>query len=1515
MSFSSPDPWEALTVSIVGGNSNGVFAIDPSGVITVASPPSVPANYVLTVAVSDNAYPVSLVGTGYVNIKVLANGTPFHPGSISYALYDNIGDGNMVSDLTNNARFPRDPSSEKQMPTMEGDSDRAESYGSVMRGYLIPPQTGSYTFWIATDDNGELWMSTTTNPASMTRIAYISGSGNWASPRQWTKFSTQQSSPRTLIAGQGYYLEARQKEGGGGDNLAVAWKGPATANLTNVISGLFLAPFSLNYVPHATGFTSSLHQGAIAGTPVGTVVVSDVNAGDGHTFTITGGNSDGLFSIDAAAGTIRVADAAALAASPPASYILQVSVTDTGTPPLSTNATVTINVVATNAIGTSSVRREIFNGIGSGTAVSDLTGSAPYPGRPDTFETLSSFACAQDIGDNYGSRVRALLTPTSSGTYNFFIASDDASSLLLSPNSNSINATRVAYVSGYTSYNTWTSYASQRSAGIPLVAGQSYYIEALQKEGGGGDHLSVAWAGPGVVDGNGLAATNVIDGSFLSPVDINYPPKFTNQTVRVFNSVPNGALIGNVFAQDSPLDKLTYAIVAGNTNNMFALAPDTGALTVLDNTLITNGSLTSFPLSIVAQDSGYGGLYPVKSTQAAVTVSVVSTNGAFTWTGASSSSLWSSANNWGGIVPGAGAQLTFGSPMQQANSNDLVSSVANVIFNNAGFNLLGQPLTVQSGVRNSGNNAWSLNTTLGAAQTWQITAGTFTINGALTNAGFQLTLAANGDVQLNGPLSGAGGLTKSGTARLLLQGAQPYSGATTVASAGSSSTALQLSGPADLSLANSDLTMNGRMDLVNHNALVGALNGSGTIFANDIPRPVLTIGANGHSGTFTGVLLDNAAGLGVTLAVAKTGGGVQTFTGASVFTGGTVVRAGQITLANAAALGTGPVTLGDAGTGTNAVWLLASTATTYANSLSVSGQAAGTATIGTANISPGAVNTQFGGPLTLNRDVTLQAGSADRTTFAGQITGVGNLFVSSPYNSGRRVVLDRSSGVANSFIGNITLSSNAWLQVGVADSIANRCIPDSATVNFNTGGQLRFSPTGAGDSETLDTLNSLLPGAGTVDLISGTTFTLVLGGGNGIGWFSGNIANSVGTLAVTKAGAGTQALVGSNSFSGSLSINGGVLVAAANAALGAASAGTTVNPGASLALSNSIAISAEPLTLNGTGYAATGALRNDSGNNIFNGPITLGNASTLSTVTGTLILGNVLDTRGYTVTFDTASGAPMGVDGALGGTGGLVKAGAGLLTLNAANSYTGPTAIVGGTLALGSAGGVSSSSILGVEAGAVLDASALSTGLTIPAAQTLKGNGAVLGNVLVNGTLAPGASIGGLSFNNNLTLAGTTFLEINKIGTTLSNDFAAVAGTLTFGGTLIVTNTGQSLAPGDSFRLFPAGAYTGSFTNLTLPALMTSLRWDLSQLLVNGTLRVVSVTPPQLTAGLSSDGAFQLQILSETGVDYVLQSTTNVSGPVSWVSISTNTGNGGILVLNPPADPTQPQVFYRVIVY
>ena len=611
---SDPDAYTVLTFSITAGNGSGAFAVGSgSGTITVAADLNVATQtvYTLTVRASDNGIP-TLTNDVPVRVTVVPNATLFRPGAISYAVYDNIGSGTYVTNLTQHPRFPTDPTWEIQQTLFEGLPDRADAYGATLRGYLIPPSSGTYTFWVASDDNSELWMSASTNPAAMTRIAYVNG---WTSPRVWTQYASQKSADRTLTAGQAYYIEARLKEGSGGDHLAVAWKGPATAYQTNVVSGLYLAPSAMNFVPHASGFTNSVRRNLQAGAKVGRITVSDPNPGDSATLTITAGNGGGLFSVDPD-GWIRVSnDTALLTASSPVT--LSILATDDGTPPLTGTSAARISLSATNTVSVSAPQRELFNGIGGGTAMTDLTGNAKYPCRPDALASLTNFDGADDIADSYGSRIRGYVTPPASGDFTFFISSDDASQLKLSRTTNAASATVIASLSGWTNPEVYTQYLSQISAlQTNLVAGQAYYIEALHKEGGGGDHVSVAWAGPGI------SGTNVIGGAYLAPLDINSDPQVTNRSLRISYTNTAGALIGNVGATDSPLDTLSFRIAAGNTSATFALDPDTGDLTLADTALTAGLTKTNFPLTVTVQDSGYGGLYPLHTASATVTVYV-----------------------------------------------------------------------------------------------------------------------------------------------------------------------------------------------------------------------------------------------------------------------------------------------------------------------------------------------------------------------------------------------------------------------------------------------------------------------------------------------------------------------------------------------------------------------------------------------------------------------------------------------------------------------------------------------------------------------------------------------------------------------------------------------------------------------------------------------------------------------------------------------------------------------------
>src|SRR5262249_44124557 len=96
-------------------------------------------------------------------------------------------------------------------------------YGQRIHGYLIPPITGNYTFWLSGDDQCQLYLSTNEQPENRQLIASVN---TWTFPREWTKEPNQQSGCLFLTAGQRYYVEALMKEAFGGDGLSVRWQLP-----------------------------------------------------------------------------------------------------------------------------------------------------------------------------------------------------------------------------------------------------------------------------------------------------------------------------------------------------------------------------------------------------------------------------------------------------------------------------------------------------------------------------------------------------------------------------------------------------------------------------------------------------------------------------------------------------------------------------------------------------------------------------------------------------------------------------------------------------------------------------------------------------------------------------------------------------------------------------------------------------------------------------------------------------------------------------------------------------------------------------------------------------------------------------------------------------------------------------------------------------------------------------------------------------------------------------------------
>lgn len=230
-----------------------------------------------------------------------------------------------------------------------------------------------------------------------------------------------------------------------------------------------------------------------------------------------------------------------------------------------------------------------------------------------------------------------------------------------------------------------------------------------------------------------------------------------------------------------------------------------------------------------------------------------------------------------------------------------------------------------------------------------------------------------------------------------------------------------------------------------------------------------------------------------------------------------------------------------------------------------------------------------------------------------------------------------------------------------------------------------------------------------------------------------------------------------------------------------------------------------------------------------------------------------------------------------GGTGGgLTKSGTGTLRLNGVNTYTGTTLVSAGTLG---------------------------------------GNGTIAGPVSVaaGAAFAPGTSIGTLTINNTLGLAGTstTVMEVNKTANT--NDLATGITTLTYGGTLVLKNLGGLLAVNDTFNLFDATTFNGSFSSVVSQTPGQTVTWDTSNLLVDGTVRVASAVavPVTLGSGVSGNTLELSWPVDQLGWRLEVQTNSLAVGVnTNWFTVP---GSTEVTSVSVPVVPGNPTVFFRLV--
>jgi autotransporter-associated beta strand protein len=249
----------------------------------------------------------------------------------------------------------------------------------------------------------------------------------------------------------------------------------------------------------------------------------------------------------------------------------------------------------------------------------------------------------------------------------------------------------------------------------------------------------------------------------------------------------------------------------------------------------------------------------------------------------------------------------------------------------------------------------------------------------------------------------------------------------------------------------------------------------------------------------------------------------------------------------------------------------------------------------------------------------------------------------------------------------------------------------------------------------------------------------------------------------------------------------------------------------------------------------------------------------------------------------------------------LIKTGTGMLVLSGGNTYSGGTTVSGGTLVASNTTGSATGS------GAV----------TVNAGGTLAGSGIISGAVSVNssGQFAPGPAtgFGTLTASNNVTFAAGSTNVFPIRHSPLTNNTAKILGTLTDGGTLKVVDAGAGgFAPGDNFKLFNAGAYSGAFASFVLPSLATNLVWNTNTLKISGTLSVAAYVPPVI-GSLTITGT-HLSASGGGGIPYwtyYVLAATNLTA--SWTPVATNQFDaGGNFIFTNAIAPGQPQTFFRL---
>ena len=570
----------------------------------------------------------------------------------------------------------------------------------------------------------------------------------------------------------------------------------------------------------------------------------------------------------------------------------------------------------------------------------------------------------------------------------------------------------------------------------------------------------------------------------------------------------------------------------------------------------------------------------------------------------------------------------------------------------------------------------------------------------------------------------------------------------------------------------------------------GALTKSGNSTLTITGAHTFTGGVNLNGGTISVATVANtgtASPLGASGALAFNGGTLE-FTGASGTTDRLIILNGSGTVKTDTALTmTGPVTGSGALTkiGTGALTL--SGASSFAGGVNIN---AGKVTV--AALANSGTNSPLGsaGTIALAGGGTLEVTGA-ATTDRPMALGVGGGTLLSNVAVTLNGDISGVGALTKTGTGTLTLGGNNSNYAG-GTTLAAGGLSLTSSSALGTGPLAITAATATtitlGTTAPIDVNNPIvLPTPA-----SATTYTVLkssAGASAGSNVNLGGVMSGGGTnltLFFNTSATGDNSTIfhvtGANTFAGKVQLNRGILVVSSNAALGA---------------------DANVLVL-------------DS-NNSFAGDLRFESPMTFTHPISTLTAANsgIINTQGNDVI----------LSGAISGASGITKVGAGTLTLAAVNTYAAGTAVPNGTSVAGG--------ILAVDG-------SIATGVNVGVAGTLAGTGTISGPAVITGILAPGHNnLGTLNFGSTVALSGTSNFEIDRTNNVLTSDRLNTTGALTLGGDLVIFASGDWLVNGDTFNLFDAASFSGSFNNVFLPFIDPELSWNTDRLAIDGTISVV----------------------------------------------------------------------------